>query len=94
MNLSTFISLGLIGAASFYSIIGILGATENIKYGYFIFLMILNGACQSTSWPGLVTTMGNWFGKNSRGFLLGMWGGNTNAGDILGIYIAAFAITY
>jgi OPA family glycerol-3-phosphate transporter-like MFS transporter 1/2 len=35
---------------------------------YFILLLqILSGVVQSTGWPGVVTVVGNWFGKRKRG---------------------------
>jgi len=46
--------------------------------------MIINGFSQSAGYPGLVAIMGNWFGKDSRGILLGLWSINSNLGNILG----------
>ena len=56
--------------------------------------MGLNGLFQSTGWPGLVAVMGNWFGKGKRGFLFGMWAGNANLGDILGLAIGSICVDY
>jgi len=30
-------------------------------------LQILSGVVQSTGWPGVVTVIGNWFGRTKRG---------------------------
>jgi sugar phosphate permease len=30
-------------------------------------LQILSGIVQSTGWPGVVTVVGNWFGRSKRG---------------------------
>jgi sugar phosphate permease len=30
-------------------------------------LQILSGVVQSTGWPGVVTVIGNWFGRRKRG---------------------------
>jgi len=30
-------------------------------------LQILSGVVQSTGWPGVVTVVGNWFGRRKRG---------------------------
>ena len=32
-----------------------------------------SGLIQSSGWPTVVAVMGNWFGKSSRGFVLGLW---------------------
>lgn len=31
--------------------------------------------------------MGNWFGKGNRGILMGIWAGNSNVGDIIGLSV-------
>lgn len=51
--------------------------------------MIINGFSQSAGYPGLVAVMGNWFGKDSRGILLGLWSINSNLGNILGYTFCA-----
>ena len=56
-------------------------------------MMALSGMCQSTCWPGSVAIMGNWFGKGSRGLLMGVWAGNSNFGNIIGDFIGYLTIT-
>jgi sugar phosphate permease len=46
--------------------------------------MVINGFCQSAGYPGMMAVMGNWFGKGSRGILLGLWSINANLGNIVG----------
>jgi len=38
--------------------------------------------------------MGNWFGKGKRGFLFGMWAGNANFGDVVGLGVGALCIDF
>ncbi len=38
--------------------------------------------------------MGNWFDKSNRGFLIGVWSGNSNIGNIIGYQIGYLAIDY
>lgn len=38
--------------------------------------------------PTCITIMSNWFPKNKRGFLVGLWATANNVGNILGIQIA------
>jgi OPA family glycerol-3-phosphate transporter-like MFS transporter 3 len=49
----------------------------------------LNGAFQSTVWPGTVAVIANWFPKTSRGSVMGIWSTNASVGDIFGQQTAA-----
>merc|ERR550534_1772954 len=53
------------------------------EYAY-IALWALNGLIQSSGWPTVVAVMGNWFGKSSRGFVLGLWSACASVGNIIG----------
>ena len=46
--------------------------------------MILNGAFQSTVWPGLLKVMGNWFKDDKNALLMGLWASNSKIGNIIG----------
>ena len=39
---------------------------------------------QSTAWPGLISSLGNWLNDSERGFLMGIFAGCCNTGNILG----------
>ncbi len=51
-------------------------------------LQALGGVLQTTGWPGVVTVVGNWFGKGKRGLIFGLWNSHTSLGNILGSLIA------
>lgn len=89
MDLKVFVLIGMVGAGICFTTVGLIGFSQNFEVSsYFIVLfMMLNGAFQSTVWPGLVTTMGNWFGKEGRGIIMGFWTGSKNFGDIFGFLI-------
>lgn len=53
------------------------------------FVQIMGGVFQTTGWPGVVTVVGNWFGKGKRGLIFGVWNSHTSLGNILGSLIAA-----
>jgi len=53
------------------------------EYAY-LALWALNGLIQSSGWPTVVAVMGNWFGKSSRGFVLGLWSACASVGNIIG----------
>jgi sugar phosphate permease len=49
--------------------------------------MALSGFSECTCWPGVVSTMGNWFGRKNRGFIFSLWVGCKNCGDLLGFLL-------
>lgn len=49
----------------------------------------MSGLFQTSGWPGVVTVVGNWFGREKRGLLFGIWNSHTSLGNILGTLIAA-----
>ncbi|RUS78943.1 hypothetical protein EGW08_013284 [Elysia chlorotica] len=63
------------------------------KYFYCV-IWILNGLMQSTGWPVVVACMGNWFGKSSRGLLLGIWGSCASVGNIMGALLVSSVLSY
>lgn len=54
----------------------------------------LNGLAQSTGWPCVVAIMGNWFGKEGRGLIFGIWSACASVGNIFGAALAATFLTY
>jgi len=50
-------------------------------------MMCINGFFQSTGWPGVMGVIGNWFGKQKRGLLLGFWAVNANVGNIIALVL-------
>ncbi|EAR96454.1 MFS transporter (macronuclear) [Tetrahymena thermophila SB210] len=84
INLKYYLSFGMMPASIFLFCIAIMGWSSFVNMAVYGVFMALNGIFQSTGWPGLVATMGNWFGKGNRGLLMGIWSGNSNVGNILG----------
>lgn len=56
---------------------------------YFELFQALGGIFQTSGWPGVVTVVGNWFGRGKRGLIFGIWNSHTSLGNILGSLIAA-----
>jgi OPA family glycerol-3-phosphate transporter-like MFS transporter len=80
--------------------IGLLAAVvSNIVMGFsaslvlFAFLGCLNGAGQSTGWPGLVKNMACWFRRRERGVVMAWWSTNYVLGGFLATIFATFAAT-
>ncbi|XP_052781449.1 sugar phosphate exchanger 3-like [Mya arenaria] len=63
------------------------------KYTY-VLVWILNGLLQSMGWPTVVAIMGNWFGKSSRGFVLGLWSACASVGNIIGALMVSQVLQY
>jgi len=77
-NLKYYLSFGMMPAAIALFVVALLGLLNYVNLIVYGVFMALNGIFQSTGWPGLVATMGNWFGKGNRGLLMGIWSGNSN----------------
>lgn len=60
----------------------------------YIIIWIINGLAQSTGWPAVVAVMGNWFGKNGRGLIFGIWAANASVGNIFGALMVASCLNY
>ncbi|XP_018567451.1 glucose-6-phosphate exchanger SLC37A2 isoform X2 [Anoplophora glabripennis] len=89
VNLRYFLSLGMIMSGIFCYLFG-LAKTYNIHhFSYYIVVQALAGIFQTTGWPGVVSVMSNWFGKEKRGLIFGLWNSHTSIGNILGSLIAA-----
>ncbi|KAI8511372.1 hypothetical protein Bbelb_104720 [Branchiostoma belcheri] len=61
---------------------------------FYILLFVLNGLLQSTGWPCVVAIMGNWFGKSTRGFVLGAWSACASVGNIIGALLVSQVLDY
>ncbi|XP_046382489.1 glucose-6-phosphate exchanger SLC37A2 isoform X1 [Ischnura elegans] len=88
VNLRYFLSLGMILSGIFIYLFGIAHSYGIHSLWYFIIIQALGGIVQTSGWPGVVTCMGNWFGKGKRGLIMGAWNSHTSMGNILGSLIA------
>lgn len=62
------------------------------SYALFAVFVTLNGLGQSTGWSNCVGTMGQWFRKDERGRVMGVWATNYQVGGMLANGLAAFAL--
>ena len=63
--------------------VGFGGVWQIKNVWYYLIFFAINGMFQSLGWPLVLSVMGNWFGKNNRGMLFGIFASNTNVGNIL-----------
>ncbi|OXU23239.1 hypothetical protein TSAR_010883 [Trichomalopsis sarcophagae] len=89
VNLRYFLAFGMLGTGIFTYLFGIARPYNIHNLWYFIFIQGLSGILQTSGWPGVVTIVGNWFGKGKRGLIFGIWNSHTSLGNILGSLIAA-----
>lgn len=91
VSLKSYIIAGLLLASASYLIFPIIFAMS----GFFSpvvmgILMCLNGFFQATGWPGMMGIFGNWFSKNKKGVLMGIWAMNANMGNIIASSLCNF----
>ncbi|XP_025074988.1 glucose-6-phosphate exchanger SLC37A2 isoform X2 [Pogonomyrmex barbatus] len=89
VNLRYFLSIGMLASGISSYLFGIAKPYNIHNLWYFVFVQILGGIFQTSGWPGVVTVVGNWFGKGKRGLIFGVWNSHTSLGNILGSLIAA-----
>lgn len=89
VSIRYFLSLGMIFSGLFCYLFGYAKSHDIHSFAYFVIVQAFAGVFQTTGWPGVVTTMGRWYGKSKRGFIFGVWNSHTSIGNMLGTYIAA-----
>ena len=92
MSLRLFLTIGMLGSGTFVALIGFAHAFAIHNLWYFYVCYAIQGIFQSTGWPAVVAVMGNWFPKNSRGVVMGVWNAHTSVGNILGSLISGAAL--
>ncbi|XP_031841766.1 major facilitator superfamily transporter 16 isoform X2 [Nomia melanderi] len=89
VNLRYFLTFGMLASGISCYLFGIARPYNIHSLWYFIFVQAIGGVFQTSGWPGVVTVVGNWFGKGKRGLIFGIWNSHTSLGNILGSLIAA-----
>lgn len=90
VNLRYFLTIGMIlsGLANYF--FGLAKVYNIHIFSYFVIVQIFGGIAQTTGWPGVLTVMGNWFGKGKRGVIFGVWNSHTSIGNIVGGLVASY----
>ena len=89
MSLRYFLATGMILSGTFTIMFGIGFYGQIHSFAFYVVAQVLNGLVQTTGWPGVVTCVGNWFGKSKRGLIMGIWNSHTSFGNIIGSAIAS-----
>lgn len=94
-DLRIVLCLGMVLTSVMIFCFGVLSEWLHIySIGWYVSFWILNGLAQSTAWPCVVAIMGNWFGKEGRGLIFGIWSACASVGNIIGAALAAAFIQY
>ncbi|XP_044017680.1 glucose-6-phosphate exchanger SLC37A2 isoform X2 [Aphidius gifuensis] len=88
VDLRYFLSLGMLFSGISCYAFGLAKVLNIHSPWYFFFIQAAGGVFQTSGWPGVVTVVGNWFGKGKRGLIFGIWNSHTSLGNILGSLIA------
>ncbi|KAK1128858.1 hypothetical protein K0M31_019997 [Melipona bicolor] len=89
VNLRYFLTFGMLASGISCYLFGIARPYNIHNLWYFVLVQAVGGVFQTSGWPGVVTVVGNWFGKGKRGLIFGIWNSHTSLGNILGSLIAA-----
>ncbi|XP_044462829.1 putative glycerol-3-phosphate transporter 5 isoform X1 [Mangifera indica] len=94
IDLRLFLVFGMMGSGLFTILFG-LGYWFSVHlFIYFVVVQILCGLFQSIGWPCVVAVVGNWFGKEKRGLIMGVWNSHTSIGNIIGSVLASGALEF
>lgn len=92
IDLRYYLTLGMLLSGFFTYLFGLAFYLDIHSLSFFIIVQLLAGAVQCTGWPGVVSCVGNWFGKARRGLIFGIWNAHLYVGNILGAYIAGYFV--
>lgn len=87
MNLKYYLMISTLGSSIVFSLLAwpsLLNENGFCLWSIYVIQMV-NGVFQSMAWPGLIAVMGNWVSPDERGQLMGIWSGNANFGNIIGL---------
>ncbi|GFY42419.1 sugar phosphate exchanger 3 [Trichonephila inaurata madagascariensis] len=95
LNLKYVLAFGMCSSSLTVFMFGVVSEWLHLynKMWYVVFWS-LTGLLQSTGWPTVVAVIGNWFGKSSRGFVMGVWGASPCVGNIVGTCIVNAVLHY
>ncbi|KAG6673565.1 hypothetical protein I3842_16G118100 [Carya illinoinensis] len=94
IDLRLFLVFGMVGSGAFTIFFG-LGYWLDLHWlGFFLLVQVLCGLFQSIGWPCVVAVVGNWFGKDKRGLIMGVWNSHTSVGNIIGSVVASGVLEF
>lgn len=93
-DLRLFLVFGMMGSGVLTIAFG-LGYWLNVHWlAFFVGVQVVCGLFQSIGWPCVVSVMGNWFGKDKRGLIMGVWNSHTSVGNVIGSVVASGVLEF
>ncbi|GAB4832749.1 hypothetical protein Ancab_006766 [Ancistrocladus abbreviatus] len=94
IDLRLFLAVGMFGSGVFTIGFGLGYWWDVHTFVYFFVVQVICGLFQSTGWPCVVAVVGNWYGKDKRGLIMGVWNSHTSVGNILGSLVASSMLEF
>ncbi|WRX35291.1 Major facilitator superfamily - like 10 [Theobroma cacao] len=94
IDLRLFLVFGMMGSGLFTIIFGFGYWFDVHLLAYFMGVQVVCGVFQSIGWPCVVAVVGNWFGKDKRGLIMGVWNSHTSVGNIIGSVVASGVLEF
>ncbi|XP_022749584.1 putative glycerol-3-phosphate transporter 5 [Durio zibethinus] len=94
IDLRLFLVFGMMGSGIFTIIFGLGYWFDVHLFSYFMGVQVVCGVFQSIGWPCVVAVVGNWFGKEKRGLIMGVWTSNMSVGNIIGSVVASGVLEF
>ncbi|GAB2216170.1 hypothetical protein Droror1_Dr00023939 [Drosera rotundifolia] len=94
IDLRVFLTIGMMGSGVSTIVFGLGYWWDVHMFVFFFVVMVVCGLFQSIGWPCVVAVVGNWFGRDKRGLIMGVWNSHTSVGNILGSVIASWMLDY
>lgn len=93
LNLKYVLAFGMCSSSVSVFLFGMVSEWLHLySKAWYVAFWALTGLLQSTGWPTVVAVIGNWFGKSSRGFVMGVWGSCPCIGNIIGAYAVSMVL--
>ncbi|KHN76278.1 Sugar phosphate exchanger 3 [Toxocara canis] len=95
LNPRNVIAFGMVGSAAALVSFGSLPKWFGFySTAYYLLTYIIFGLLQACGWPNEVAIMGNWFGGDNRGFVMGLWAACQPIGNIIGSLLIAVVLPF
>ncbi|KAL3983089.1 Major Facilitator Superfamily protein [Acanthocheilonema viteae] len=91
-NPTKVLALGMWSSSTTVFLFGMLKWSVFRSPVYYAATWIACGLFQSVAWPTEISIMGNWFGHNSRGAVMGLWSACASVGNIMGTLVSSYTV--
>ncbi|XP_062159852.1 putative glycerol-3-phosphate transporter 5 [Alnus glutinosa] len=94
IDLRLFLVFGMMGSGAFTIVLGLGYWLKVHLLWFFVGVQVVCGLFQSIGWPCVVAVVGNWFGKEKRGLIMGVWNSHTSVGNVIGSVVASGVLEF